>query len=150
MFLYLLLPQAIFELCVLCWTVCFCFGIFVYVLWLQLPIYLIVFWHPGRPVGGKHNVLVPWKPANKLGQHPSKELYDQRNIKTQINQLIILQYKDHYLSLSIALIPLACPQSGNLPEHCVWGGGGGRNNIFNLDCSNHFNWYNCQYYILQL
>ncbi len=37
--------------------------------WIRpLPIYPIVFWHPGLPVGGKHIVLQPWKPANELGQ----------------------------------------------------------------------------------
>lgn len=53
--------------------------------------------------------------------HLSKKLYEQGNIKTRINQLISLQCKAHRLPLSISLVYLACPQSGNLSER--WFGG---------------------------
>ncbi len=69
-----------------------------------------------------------WKPENEPSQrstrpkprHPSKFLYDQRNIKRRSEA--------HRLPLSFALVPVACPQSGNPRECRVWGGGGQRNN----------------------
>ncbi len=41
--------------------------------------------------------------------HPSKKLGDQRNMKTQINQLINLQFKACRLPLSLAFIPVVVP-----------------------------------------
>ncbi len=70
--------------------------------------------------------ITPMQAANKIEiadstrpkkpRHPSKKLYGQRHIKMWINQLIILQYEAYHLPLSIALIPVAFPQSGNPRE----------------------------------
>ncbi len=63
-------------------------------------------------------------------------------LKNTNNQLINLQYKARHIPLSIALIPVACPQSGNPTEHRVQRGGVGEPTLSNvLDCSTYFNHY---------
>ncbi len=69
--------------------------------WLRpLPICPIGFWHPGRPVGGKHCVFQPWKPANKLGQRSqilpdlkSLGIHLKSSISSKTHQLINLPAK---------------------------------------------------------
>ncbi len=77
---------------------------FIWSLWLRpLPIYSILFQHPGLPVDGKYCILEPWKPANKLNwrsqilpklkklQHLSKKRYDQRHITKKGIRLLLLR-----------------------------------------------------------
>ncbi len=73
-----------------------------------------------RVSSGKHSVLQPLKPANKLG-HRSQILPElkslsihlkssvNRGLLTRINQLISLHCKARWLKLSVALIPC-----------CIW------------------------------
>ncbi len=98
-----------FEMCVPCRNVCFCFGV--------------------TPATGNSNSTPGVAISNwpKKPQHPSKKICDQRHIKTRINQLINLQWKARRLSLLIVLVPVVCPQSGNLHECWVWGVGSERN-----------------------
>ncbi len=76
----------------------------------------------------------------KKPRHQSKKLYDQRNIKTRINQLNNLHCLACHFSLSIAIVPLAYL---NLATHMNVESeeeqAGEMTNILNLDCSTHFN-----------
>ncbi len=62
---------------------------------------------------------------SKSLRHLSKKLYDQRNIKMWINQLINLQCKARCLPLPFVLMTVECLQTGNPCEHRVWWGGVG-------------------------
>ncbi len=84
----------------------------VWSVWLRpLPVYPIVFQQPGLPVV-KDRRFYP----NKKPWHPSKKLYDQRNIKTCINYF--------NLRCMVCRLPLsmrsfaACPQSGKPMSAC--------------------------------
>ncbi len=144
-FAYLFLWKTMLQPVILFWnvhSVSECLFLFWTVWFRPLPIYPIAFQHPRLPVGRKQQRIAAMEVSKQTGseiadstrlkmpRHPSKKLYEQRNIKAWINQLI------NFLSLA---------------TH--WGGGGREKQlspIFRIWTSAPISTTSCQYYILHL
>ncbi len=104
--------------------------------------YLFLFWSVIPPTANlPSSILTPrvatWRKTQHIAAMEASK-WTGSEIVNSIRPKINLQCKICHLPLSIVLIPLMCPQSDNPCECRVWGGGGGRNNRFNFDCSTHF------------
>lgn len=107
----------------------FCVWMSVFVLVCMIPNYIltsrVASWQKTRRIAALQQTNWHWSKIlshlKSLSIHLKSSI--TRHIKTWINHLINLQCKAHCLPLSIALTPVACPQSGNRCEHWVWGGG---------------------------
>ncbi len=126
-----------------------CLFLFWSVWFRPLPIYPVVFQHPGSPVGGKHCVLQPWRPANELGQR-SQFLPDLKSFNIHLNCSVnrgILKHRWINSTTYSSLVICAHSCCVFTIWQPMWAlsarreGSGEINisHILNLDCSTHFN-----------